>query len=98
MNNRTALTIFPICFLILVLGTHFQKRPHRFYNKPSPILKGIEESTREYSRGVFNETVPCKICSDFIPERRREVFESAAQEYSFHLIAFIEARPPPAVS
>ena len=98
MNNRTALTIFPICFLILVLGTHFQKRPHRLCSRPSPILKGLEESAREYSRGAFNEIVPCKIYSDFIPERRCDAFKSVAQEYSLHIIAFIEARPPPAVS
>ena len=96
--KKAAFTVLALCLLLLLVGTHLPKAAHRVCNRPSPILKCLEESGREYSTNTVVEIGPFKTCTFYIPESSRFPFESSAPEYNLDLSAFIEARPPPVLS
>ncbi len=83
---------------MLLVGTHLPKAAHRLCNRPSPILKCLEESGREYSTNAVAEIGPFKACSFYVPESGHFPFAPSAPKYNLNLSAFIEARPPPALS
>ena len=96
--KKAAFTVLSFCLLMLLVGTHLPKAAHRICNRPNPILKCLEESGREYSTSAPAEIVPCKTDFPDALERISYTFESAFSKYNLDLSAFIEARPPPALS